>query len=98
MATFRRYGVSIDKIGIGQPFSWAEACDLVEAAMSDSSTELFAAVAGWDFPMSHVEMLLVIAAYGKESYKVMPFDTRSQVSDEEVAAAHEELLEEIKFS
>lgn len=83
---------------MGRSVSWEEACFLLEAAMDDTGTELFAAVQGWRFPMSRIDMLLVAAAYGKDAHKVMPFDPEGHVSDLEVEAAHEELLEEIKFS
>lgn len=66
--------------------------------MSDTSTELFAAVAGWEYPMSMVDMLLVTSAYGKSTYKVLPFDPAGQVSPAEVEQAHDELLNEIRFS
>lgn len=98
MATFRRYGAPAWDIGIGRALPWAEACDLVEAALEDTGTELFAAVAGWRHPMSQVDMLLVVAAYGKNAYRVMPFDPAGQVTPAEVTAAHDELLAEIKFS
>lgn len=96
MATLLRYGVSAREIRT--PSQWGDACDLVDAAMSDTGTELFAAVAEWDHPMSRVDMLLVVAQYGKKSHEVLPFGRASDVSDEEVSAAHEELLNEIKFS
>lgn len=96
MATLRRYGVSAREINT--PQAWGEACDLVDAAMSDTGTELFAAVAGWRHPMSQTDMLLVVAAYGKNAHKVMPFDPAGQVTSAEVTAAHDELLSEIKFS
>ncbi|QZY52924.1 hypothetical protein [Leucobacter tenebrionis] len=78
--------------------SWGEACDLVEAALDDTGTELFAAVAGWRFPMSMPDLLLVTSAYGKEAHRVMPFDPEGQVTPEETQAAHDELLTEIQFS
>src|SRR5690606_28011264 len=93
VATFRRYGVSA--WGIGTTVSWAEACDLLEAAMNDTSTELFSAVTGWKFPLSQYEILMLAGTFGKDAYKVMPFDPEGQVSDAEVAQAHEELLAEI---
>lgn len=96
VATFRRYGVSAWDIGRG--VSWAEACDLLEAAMNDTRTELFAAIAEWRYPMSMVEMYQLVAEYGKNAYKVMPFDPEEQVSQAEIDAAHEELLSSIKFS
>lgn len=43
-------------------------------------------------------MLLVVAAYGKNAHKVMPFDPAGQATPAEVEAAHDELLAEIKFS
>lgn len=98
MATFRSYGVSGWDIGIRRSVGWAEACDLVDAAMADTGTELFAAVSGWRFPMSMPELLMVTSAYGKDAHKVMPFDPDGQVSDAEVSAVHDELLSEIKFS
>lgn len=95
--TFRRYGASSWDIGVGRSVSWEEACFLLEAALADTGTELFAAVQGWRFPMSMPDMLLVTAAFGKDAYKVMPFDPEGHVSDVEVEQAHEELLSEIKF-
>ena len=96
MATLRRYGVSLHNVR--SPAAWGEACDLVEAALNDTGTELFAAVAGWRFPMSMPEMLMVTSAYGKDAHKVMPFDPEGSVTDAEISDAHEELLNEIKFS
>lgn len=96
MATLRRYGVSVH--AISTPQGWGEACDLVEAAMEDTGSELFAAVAGWRFPLSMGDILMVTSAYGKDAYKVMPFDPAGSVTDVEVADAHDELLSEIQFS
>lgn len=101
VATFRRhYGVSAWNIGIGHDLSWAEAVDLLDAALEDSSTEIFAAVASWDYPLSMAEMLAVIGDFGKDAEKVLPFRASSspQVSEAETAAAHEELLAEIIFT
>lgn len=66
--------------------------------MNDTRTELFAALAEWKFPMSQVDMYLLVAAYGKNAHRVMPFDPDGQVTSAEVSAAHDELLSEIKFS
>lgn len=96
VATLLRYGVSVREMRT--PAQWGDACDLVDMAMGDTGTELFAAVAGWDHPMSRVDMLLVVAQYGEKSHEVLPFGRASDVSDEEVSAAHDELLAEIKFS
>lgn len=41
---------------------------------------------------------MVVAAYGEITRRVLPFGRGEQVPDEEVADAHEELLNEIKFS
>ncbi len=98
VVTFRRYGLSAWEIGT--KVSWAEACDLLDAALQDTGTEIFAATAGWQFPLSRAEMLLVIAAYGKQAMKVMPFTGHGeeQPTEVEVAQAHAELLNEIQFS
>ena len=98
MATFRSYGVSGWDIGIGRSISWAEACDLVDAALEDTSTRLFAAVAGWRFPMSMPDLLLITAAFGKDAHKVMPFDPEGSITQAELESAHDDLLNEIHFS
>lgn len=99
-ATFRsHYNCSAWDIGIGRSVPWGEACDLVEAALQDTSTPLFVARSGWDYPASHVELLAVAADFGKQAAKVLPFNPNAgeRVSEEETVAAHEELLAEIRF-
>lgn len=96
VATFRSaYGCSAWEIGVS--VSWAEACDLVDAALGDTGTALFAAAAGWEWPIAMPEMLTVAAAYGKEYAKVMPFSSGDKVSAAETEQAHAELLGEIRF-
>lgn len=82
---------------IGRGVSWAEACDLVDQALVDTSTELFASVAGWRYPASMPLLLLVASSVGKA--EVMPWHNPQQSVDPvEVEAANSELLEEIIFS
>ena len=86
-------------IGIGRSLSWGEACDLLDAALDDSTTPLFAAVAGWDWPASMPEILSIVGTFGKEAHKVLPFNEDAPtVSDAEVAAAHESLQQHIRFT
>lgn len=74
-----------------------EALSLVEAALADTSTELHASVAGWWYRASMPELLLVTAAtHG--SAAAMPWRAESDApTDAEIAAAHAELLGEIRF-
>ncbi len=96
VATFRSaYGCSA--WGIGLSVSWAEACDLVDAALGDTGTALFAAAAGWEWPTTMPEMLTVAAAYGRDYARVMPFSSGDKVSAAEIEQAHDELLSEIRF-
>lgn len=84
---------------LSTPASWGQACTLVDAALEDSSTKLFAAVNGWDYPISMPELLLVIGLYGDKSERLLPFhDAQTHVTEEEHTAAVSELLEEIRIS
>lgn len=87
-------------VGIGHSLGWAEAFDLFEAAIADPSTQLFAAVAAWDWPATMPELISIVGTYGNEATHVLPFDSAggSGVSDAEVEAVVAELLEEIRFN
>ena len=80
--------------------SWGEAVDLADAALADSGTELFAASAGWRYPASSVDLLLIASATsGGDNERLMPwYQPPEMPTDAEVAMAHAELLEEIQFS
>lgn len=97
-ATFRRrYGVSVWSVGTS--VSWGEACDLVDAALADTSTEICAAVAGWRYPASLPELALTASALGKNSVAVMPWHREPErATDEEIARVHAELIAEIRFT
>lgn len=78
---------------------WAEAVDLIDAASGDTTTELGAALAGWSYPASVPELMLVAAVVGKRAESVMPWATEPErPTDDEVAAVHAELLDEIRFN
>lgn len=78
--------------------SWREACDLVEVAMNDSSTHLFAASAGWKYPASMPELVLMAVQVGKKGESVLPWNhAPERASAAEVAAVHAELMDEIRF-
>lgn len=96
MATFRsKYSVSAWEIG--KSLSWAEAVDLVDEALDDTGTELFASVAKWRFPASMPTLLMLAATVGNDA--VMPWHgVPDRVDPADEAAAHAELLEEIRFS
>ena len=82
---------------IGRSLSWAEACDLVDQALDDTGTELFASVAKWRFPASMPTLLMLAATVGNNA--VMPWHgVPDRVDPADEAAAHTELLEEIRFS
>lgn len=72
----------------------------MDAALGDSSTELFAAVNEWDYPASMVDIILMGAQLGKDGADLMPWAIRrpEPVTAEEVEAAHAELAEEIRFT
>ena len=101
VATFRHfYHVSAWDIGLGRSVSWAEACDLVDAALDETSTPLFVAVAGWKWPATMPELMITTGLFGKSAAEALPLPTANdgrQVSAAEEQRAHEELLEEIKF-
>ena len=80
--------------------SWGEAVDLADAALSDSGTELYAAVVGWRYPASVVDLVLMSAAVsGDSEARVMPWHQPPEMpSEEETAAVHAELLQEIHFA
>ena len=80
--------------------SWGEAVDLADAALNDSGTELYAAVVGWRYPASVVDLVLMSAAVGGDSEaQVMPwYQPPEMPSEEETAAVHAELLQEIHFA
>ena len=44
---------------IGRAVSWGEGCRLVRELLIDPGTHLFAAVAGWEHPVSHEWLVLV---------------------------------------
>ena len=101
-ATFRSFGASAHDIGIGRSVPWAEAADLIEIASQDTSTQLFAGLAGWSYPASRPDLFLLQAQLGEAAAGVMPWATRDgeieQVTDEEIRAAHENLLAKIHFA
>ena len=101
VATFRNfYHVSAWDIGVGRTVGWAEACDLVDAALEETGTPLFAAVAGWRWPATMQELMITTGLFGKSAEAALPLPAASdarQVSAAEEQRAHEELLEEIKF-
>lgn len=72
----------------------------MDAALDDSSTELHAAVNGWAYPASMVDIILMGTQLGKDGADVMPWAIQrpATISAEEEAAAHAELLDEIRFS
>lgn len=101
VATFRQcYGVSAWGIRIGGSISWGEAVDLVDAALEDTSTPLFAAVADWDWPISMPQVLMISGLLGDGAESFMPWNQEviSQVNSDEIEAAHQELLSEIRFT
>jgi hypothetical protein len=79
---------------------WGEAVDLADAALADSGTELYAAVAGWRYPASMTDLVLMSAAVqGESGERVMPwYQPPEMPTEDEIAAAHAELLEEIQFA
>lgn len=86
-------------IGLGRSVGWAEACDLVDAALEETSTPLFVAVAGWKWPATMQDLMITTGLFGKgaEAALPLPASGRGQVSAEEERQAHAELLEEIRF-
>lgn len=72
---------------------------LTEAALDDTSTPLFAAVAGWRFPASVPQIVTMGALVGERGEQMMPWhQPPPKVSDEETHAAHMQLLDEIHFT
>ena len=71
----------------------------MESALADTSTHLCAAVADWRFPASIPEIVSIAAQVGKGSERFMPWShPPTPPSDEELAAVHAELMEEIIFN
>ena len=89
--------MSLWDAGLAVP--WAEMISLARSAASDPSTELGAAVAGWSYPASMIDLLGIVADFGRQASKVFPFkQTRPSASADEVAAAQAELEESIQFA
>lgn len=87
---------------IGEALSWGEAADLVEAALTDPSTPLFAAINGWQYPASMSEILAIVAQFGKNSAQVLPFRPDDPaiggVTEEQRAADQAEVEAEVIFT
>lgn len=86
------YGVSAWTVGV------VEALCLIDAALHDTGTELFAAVAGWSYPASRTDLLL-LGAVMENASAVMPWAEQPDVPTEaEVAEVNARLLSEIRFA
>lgn len=75
MATFRQaYGVGLWDAGAG--YLLGEAVTLASAAVSDTSTRLGAAVAGWGYPASITELFALAVQAGKQGFnRIAPWST-----------------------
>lgn len=77
--------------------TWGEIVALTRAAMADPSTRLGAKVVGWDYPATMPQLLQIVANFGKQAAKVLPFDPDAgdRPAEAEIAAAAAELEESI---
>lgn len=73
---------------------------MIDAAAADPSTTLGAHMAGWSYKATTPELLMLAATAGKRSAEIMPWAIRTpeQSSPAEVAAALEQLEDEIVFT
>ncbi|MFF7683160.1 hypothetical protein ACFZA2_10395 [Microbacterium sp. NPDC007973] len=95
------FGVGISDLG--GAVSWGEARDLINEAAADPGTQLGAKLAGWAYPASIPQLLMLVAQTGKASKKVMPWALKTpraedQASPDEVAAAQASLEDGIVFA
>jgi hypothetical protein len=95
------FGVGLTDLGDG--LTWGEAHTLLVEAAADPSTALGAKLAGWAYPASIPQLLVLIAHTGKASKKVMPWALKvpraeDQATPDEVAAAQADLEDGIVFA
>lgn len=94
-----RFGVSVAEFGGAVP--WREAVVLVQALVEDTGSLLGAAVQGWAYPASHLELITLAAVVrDKKAFESMtPWALAAeirerksrQITDEVRAAAEEKL-------
>ena len=98
------YGIGLSDLGDG--VTWGEAKTLLEEAAGDGGTVFGAELAGWAYPASIPQLLMLVAQVGdwKASKKVMPWamerpgQKNPPASAAEIAAADAELEAEIVFT
>lgn len=105
-ATFRQvFHVSWFQAGT-EALSWREAQVLTRAALADTTTPLGAEAAGWSYPASLPELLmLMLSAHSREVARAvsrsLPFDPDGEAKAAEAAeveAARAELLASVRFA
>ena len=96
------FGVGLSDLGDG--LSWGEAKLLLEEAAADPSTALGAELAGWAYPASTLDLLGIVAQFGKKATeaRLMPWqmaeDRAGQPTPDEIAEAEAALAESIVFT
>ncbi|MFJ2502547.1 hypothetical protein [Microbacterium sp. NPDC087592] len=95
-------GVGLSDLGDG--LSWGEVKILIEEYASDPATHYGAELAGWSYPASTRELILLVATIRDEKAvkKLMPWalqtKTGPKATPDEITAAEAELEADIVFS